>query len=810
MLLDVQMPGMDGFETAELIKGRERTRDAADHLRDRDQQGAPPRLPRLLGGRGGLRLQALRPGDPALEGRGVPRARREVARGGAQRGDPARGVRRRADRDGAAGPRGARSTRPTARSRRCSASGPPTCATGCSTTSCTATTLAARPRAADAGATAFEHEARLVAPRRRGDPVPAELLARAAGRRRARRDRRAGAGPARAPARARRSARSGVREQAARAEAERTSERLRAVQRISDAALGHAGVRRARARAAQPDRRGARRPTPPRSLLHEADGDDGRSTRPPARASAAARRRASERVPTTPATDGGIRLELAARRRGGVDAGGAAGRRRRRRSARCTSARCSRARSPTTTAALLRLAADRAAIGIQRARLFQREHRIAEELQRSLLPGAAARSCRASRPRRATSPPAPARRSAATGTTRVIQPDGRLLLIVGDVAGRGHRPPRRRWASCAARCAPTRSTGTRPASLLERLNAFQVGLRNARHDDDRRWSRVDPATGELRYAKAGPPAGADRRRRRAARRGCDDAAGLPLGALDDPVFTEGTATLDAGLDARALQRRAGRAARRAAGPRASSGWRRRPIAAPDDIDALCDAIARAARWPTPPPRTTSRCWSCAWRRARRRRGRRSVPAPAHRPAAPASCAAAPGRTRALRSAAVELPGGLAGQRGRARRRRRHAGQRRLQARARRPADRRHRARQQRGRPRRRRRTPASACVVHVAAADERLRAEVSSRGAGVRACARRRRPRSRAASGSCSSTSSPAAGASTAATTSASGSRSIVRSPSHLRHHLRSFRCRWKRRHYGPPGSTHPRARTGA
>ena len=48
-----------------------------------------------------------------------------------------------------------------------------------------------------------------------------------------------------------------VREQAARVEAERTSARLIAVQRISDAALGIAWLRRARARVAEPDRRGA-------------------------------------------------------------------------------------------------------------------------------------------------------------------------------------------------------------------------------------------------------------------------------------------------------------------------------------------------------------------------------------------------------------------------------------------------------------------------------------------------------------------------------------------------------------------------
>ena len=147
---------------------------AADHLRDGDQQGAPPRLPRLLGRRRRLRLQALRPGDPALQGRGLPRARREVARRRAQRGDPARGVRRRADRHGAAGPRGPR-RRGQPRARRAARPrGPPTCATGCSTTSCTPTTRPPTPtgaRAARRRPRRYEHEARLVDGRRRGDPV---------------------------------------------------------------------------------------------------------------------------------------------------------------------------------------------------------------------------------------------------------------------------------------------------------------------------------------------------------------------------------------------------------------------------------------------------------------------------------------------------------------------------------------------------------------------------------------------------------------------------------------------------------------
>ena len=41
---------------------------------------------------------------------------------------------------------------------------------------------------------------------------------------------------------------------------------------------------------------------------------------------------------------------------------------------------------------LLRLAADRVGLGIDRARVYEREHRIAETLQRSLLPDRLPRS----------------------------------------------------------------------------------------------------------------------------------------------------------------------------------------------------------------------------------------------------------------------------------------------------------------------------------------------------------------------------------------------------------------------------------
>src|SRR4051794_36504890 len=191
---------------------------------------------------------------------------------------------------------------------------------------------------------------------------------------------------------------------------------------------------------------------------------------------------------------------------------------------------------------LLRLAADRAAVGIQRARLYEREHGIAQELQRSLLPAALPQL-----PGLA----AGARYFAAGDGSQVggdwydavIQPDGGLLLIVGDVAGRG--------IAAASTMGQLRSAlrayaldGHGPAALLERLNAFQVGLRN-RGMTTVSLVRVDPATGELRFARAGhPPALLMDAEGRAT--WLRDVTGIPLGALDDPVFTEGSARLEPG------------------------------------------------------------------------------------------------------------------------------------------------------------------------------------------------------------------------------------------------------------------------
>jgi PAS domain S-box-containing protein len=235
--------------------------------------------------------------------------------------------------------------------------------------------------------------------------------------------------------------------------------------------------------------------------------------------------------------------------------------------------------------ALLELAADRAALGIQRARLFHREHAIAVELQRSLLPAAL--------------PEVPgvaiaARYFAAGSGTQVggdwydmvVQPDGRLLLIIGDVAGRG--------IAAASTMGQLRSAlrayaldGHSPGSLLERLNAFQIGLRN-RGMTTVMLASVDVEGRRLTYAKAGHPpallvdaAGATR--------WLDDVQGVPLGALDDAVYREAETELSPGSTL-VLYTDGLVELRSEMIDRGFERLRAAAIAAPDQIDALCDVI----------------------------------------------------------------------------------------------------------------------------------------------------------------------------------------------------------------------------
>ena len=59
VLLDVAMPDMDGYETATLIRERQRSRETPDHLPHGQLPQRGSRLPRLLGRGSRLSVQAL-------------------------------------------------------------------------------------------------------------------------------------------------------------------------------------------------------------------------------------------------------------------------------------------------------------------------------------------------------------------------------------------------------------------------------------------------------------------------------------------------------------------------------------------------------------------------------------------------------------------------------------------------------------------------------------------------------------------------------------------------------------------------------
>ena len=597
-----------------------------------------------------------------------------------------------------------------------------------------------------------------------------------------------------------------IREQAARAQAERTSERLRPSSASATRRSGTLAFDDARARAAQPHPRGAgrrhrrgraRRRATATVVVYQAAGE----RRPRRCAGARDDVAPSGRQPTVAirsARVGGSVAVDAARRRWWSTAG---------RSARCTSARCSRARSPTRRGA-----------AAARGRPRGDRHRSARGCTSAST--GSPRSCSAACCRRAAAACPGFATAARYFAGRRRRPGRRRLVRRADrarrpaAAGRSATSPgaastpRRRWASCAARCAPTRSTGTRPASLLERLNAFQVGLR------DRGMTTVVAGRASTpRPARCAT-------RRPGTRRRCSSTP---------RARRTGSTTRRAAARARRRPRlHGGHGAARARARRSCStrdglvelrgesldrGFERlaaATIAAPDDDRRAVRRRSSPARSPTRPPRTTSRCSCCARAGARRRAGGGAVPAPAHRPARPPAARrhlAAPARCARPR---VELPGGLQASARRPRRRRRHAG----------------RASPPRGElddllivvtelvnnavVHGGAADAGERVLVHVAAADERLRVEVSSRGAAfeLRAAVRRRGARRLRA-------------AARRPALQPLGRRRrrrllrLVRDRSFAHRRIsdtaRAERSRQRRRpRYGPPGSPTPRARAGA
>ncbi|MBI5106631.1 MAG: SpoIIE family protein phosphatase, partial [Solirubrobacterales bacterium] len=149
---------------------------------------------------------------------------------------------------------------------------------------------------------------------------------------------------------------------------------------------------------------------------------------------------------------------------------------------------------------LLEAVGERAALAIGHAQLRDRERRIAETLQRSLLPqalpevpglGLAARYL----------PRGEAGTVGGDFYDAFVRPDGHVVLAIGDVAGKGLRAASTMGQVRAALHAYALEHAD-PAAILDRLDRFVAAA------DDMATAQVlvlDPATGAMRYAGAGHP-----------------------------------------------------------------------------------------------------------------------------------------------------------------------------------------------------------------------------------------------------------------------------------------------------------------
>jgi serine phosphatase RsbU (regulator of sigma subunit)/anti-sigma regulatory factor (Ser/Thr protein kinase) len=191
---------------------------------------------------------------------------------------------------------------------------------------------------------------------------------------------------------------------------------------------------------------------------------------------------------------------------------------------------------------LLRLAADRVALAIDHARVYEREHRIAETLQRSLLPERLPQLPGLSVAARYL--PAAAEAEVGGDWYDVLSvPGGGVGLVMGDVAGKG--------LAAASMVGRLRSAlrayaleGHAPARVLEQLNRLIWTEADEGQMATLIYVVVDPAEGEVRWVNAGhpPPLLVDGDRPRYLEGG----SSVPLGVLPFPDFEEVTVPMDPG------------------------------------------------------------------------------------------------------------------------------------------------------------------------------------------------------------------------------------------------------------------------
>jgi PAS domain S-box-containing protein len=192
---------------------------------------------------------------------------------------------------------------------------------------------------------------------------------------------------------------------------------------------------------------------------------------------------------------------------------------------------------------LLRLAADRVALAIDHARVYEREHRIAETLQRSLLPERLPQLPGLSVAARYL----PAASEAEVGGDWydvLPTPSGGVGLVMGDVAGKG--------LTAASMVGRLRSAlrayaleGHEPAVVVEQLNRLIWTEEDESQMATLIYLVVDPVAEQLRWVNAGhPPAlllndgGTPEF--------LEGGSSVPLGVLPFPEFEESSVAIDQG------------------------------------------------------------------------------------------------------------------------------------------------------------------------------------------------------------------------------------------------------------------------
>jgi PAS domain S-box-containing protein len=154
---------------------------------------------------------------------------------------------------------------------------------------------------------------------------------------------------------------------------------------------------------------------------------------------------------------------------------------------------------------LLREVAERAALGIQRVQLGEQEHRIAEELQRGLLP------------KRLPEVPGIelvahyqvaglAAEAGGDWYDAFALPEGQIGMVVGDVTGRGVRAASTmgQMRSVTRAYALADDGAHRPGEVLTRVNRYQLAL-GEEELFTLVYAVIDPRAGRLTFANAGHP-----------------------------------------------------------------------------------------------------------------------------------------------------------------------------------------------------------------------------------------------------------------------------------------------------------------